>query len=504
MLDKDIKKIIAHFYGDLWIEPFRLLNDEKKISLEYAFLENPLQTELILSHFPNTIFINADKLRTGDLDIQGHEYQQELNEEFDLADIIKTLYEYEPILLPMLQRDSIYKEFKGLIDWRITYYKILFNLFDLLIRIKPDLVFFSEIPHNYGSFLLYLLSQKLKISTLMLVMPMELKGYIYAVKDFQQGNILINKKYKEMSIYIDSEEAIEINKKLELELLRFKMDYNSAIPIYVKDNIKKGKTKFVSINHIKMIYKRKKEGIILHNTMLKRIIIRLKTAYWHRQLPKVYSDFTNKVNLQSDYIYFALHYQPEQTSVPMAGYFENQYFVAALIAKNLPAGWKLFIKENPYQFLKMEPSHQAFKNEFFYKSLQKLPNTYLVPINTNNFDLIDNSKAVVTLTGMIGWEALNRQKPVAVFGYASYKACSGVFIIKNEKDLKGFINNIDQSLVEPDKQKIRLYLKTVYEHSFRGVIKDFELILYNVSNAENAKGWYDCIKSSLESEELNP
>lgn len=498
MQDKCPKKIIAHFYGDLWVEPFRLLKEEKQITLEYAFLENPGLTELTFSYFPGTNFINADKLRTGIFNIPNIKSQIDYDQDSDLVEIIKSIYVYEPIILPMLQRDSIYKEFTGLIDWRITYYKILFSLFELLKAAKPDLIFFSEIPHNYGSFLLYLLAQKLQIDTMMLVMPMELKGYIYAVNDFQQGNTYINKKYFESSQNLNPNAEIELNIKLEQELARLKSDYKAAIPLYVKDNLKKGKTKFISFKHIENIIKRNHEGIVLHNTLRNRTMIRFKTAYWHKKLPKVYNSYTAPVDLKCNYIYFALHYQPEQTSVPMAGFFENQYLVASLIIKNLPSGWKLIIKENPYQFLKMEPSHRAFKSELFYKSLYSLPNTYLAPMNTNNFDLIDNSKAVMTLTGMIGWESINRKKPVAVFGYPTYINCSGVYSITNEKDLKNFISLIGSPSIEPNKQKIRLYLRTVYEYSFRGAIKDFELDLYNISKSENSKSWFNCIKYYLE------
>ena len=56
-----------------------------------------------------------------------------------------------------------------------------------------------------------------------------------------------------------------------------------------------------------------------------------------------------------------------------------------------------------------------------------------MPMNIDSFPLIANSKAVATVTGTVGWEAMVRRKPVLVFGLSWYEKYAGVLKIVDEK-----------------------------------------------------------------------
>lgn len=126
-----------------------------------------------------------------------------------------------------------------------------------------------------------------------------------------------------------------------------------------------------------------------------------------------------------------------------------------------------------------------------------LPGVKLVPMSYNSFELIDHSLAVATLTGMTGWEAVVRGKPVLCLGYSSYRICDGVYHINEEKDLIDAIKKIEQNQFLPNQQKVKKYLSLVYENSSPGVLKDFEYEIYNVDKAVNDQSWYDEVLITL-------
>lgn len=218
---------------------------------------------------------------------------------------------------------------------------------------------------------------------------------------------------------------------------------------------------------------------------------------WHRQLPSFYRDLCSDINLTDRYIYFALHYQPEQTSLPMAGIFENQYMTISLLSRFLPSDWYIYVKENPYQFLNMDPHQRDFKSKLFYKTVSELPGVKLIPMRYNSFELIDHSQAVATLTGMTGWEAINRGKPVLCFGYSSYRNNDGVFHINSDIDLLNAINRLENGSLVPDIKKIRFYVSLLYKHTSPGVVKNFEYDVYGINKETNSQSWYSEILKSL-------
>lgn len=169
----------------------------------------------------------------------------------------------------------------------------------------------------------------------------------------------------------------------------------------------------------------------------------LKANRYRKKLKKFYNKNTVTPDFNKPYIYFALHYQPEATSSPSADIFVDQYLAIEQIAVNIPGNWVIYVKEHIHQFnYLMEGQKGRFLH--LYKDLMKISNVAFVPLNTDSFALIDNAKAVSTLTGTVGWEAIVRNKPLIVFGLTWYQACYGVLKIINTEDvskINDFINN---------------------------------------------------------------
>jgi len=158
----------------------------------------------------------------------------------------------------------------------------------------------------------------------------------------------------------------------------------------------------------------------------------------------------------------------------MGGLFTNQFLMINLLSKSIPSGWKLYVKEHPASFKKL--SGLSFANrplsiiahrKTLYNNINNLDNASLVPLELDSYSLIDNAKAIATLTGTVGIEAVLRDKPVFAFGYAWYRSCPGIFGISSTDDLKQAIQKIINS-DKPNIDDIRNYLNKIEKEYPKG------------------------------------
>jgi hypothetical protein len=126
------------------------------------------------------------------------------------------------------------------------------------------------------------------------------------------------------------------------------------------------------------------------------------------------------------YVVFLMHYQPEETTTPRGDIFAQQLNALLRLRSELPDGVSILVKENKATFRAPLVLAVDVRSREFYRALGSLPKTYLVPLQRDTFDLVDNSLAVATITGSVGLEALCRGKKVIIFGEANYKHFTGV------------------------------------------------------------------------------
>jgi hypothetical protein len=159
--------------------------------------------------------------------------------------------------------------------------------------------------------------------------------------------------------------------------------------------------------------------------------IRLRGLLKKRRLARELERLSRDPVTGEPYVLLALHYQPERSTVPMGGEFGDQLRVAALLARTLPAGWWLYVKEHPWQ-LQPFGRGELQRPDGFYRSLASHPNVRLLPAAADTSSLIDGARAVATVTGSVGWQAMCRGVPALVFGEAWYRTCEGAFRIRSD------------------------------------------------------------------------
>jgi hypothetical protein len=185
-----------------------------------------------------------------------------------------------------------------------------------------------------------------------------------------------------------------------------------------------------------------------------------------RKLLTYYHKLAKSVSLERPYVYVPLHYQPEKTTSPDGGVFVNHQLMLDMLSKSIPSDWSIYVKEHIYQLNPYSLGERS-RSFTFYDDILSLPNVKLVPLSVSPFDLMDNAKAIATVTGTSGLEALIRSRPVFIFGYVWYRGCEGAFYTPTLKDLKETIAKIEKGY-QVDHQKVRTFMAALEQVCFRG------------------------------------
>lgn len=140
---------------------------------------------------------------------------------------------------------------------------------------------------------------------------------------------------------------------------------------------------------------------------------------FHRMqnLPDRYYDTFERAD---KYIYISLHMQPELATDLLGGRYADQLLLVEELARALPDDVVIYAKEHPQQ--KMN-----FRDPSYFDRLKQIPRVRYLRPETSPFDLIAGSRAVVAISGTVGWEALQMGKPVLCFGAGWYRDFPGVF-----------------------------------------------------------------------------
>ena len=116
--------------------------------------------------------------------------------------------------------------------------------------------------------------------------------------------------------------------------------------------------------------------------------------------------------LHEPFVYFPLHMEPEATTLVYSPLFNDQSHAMDVIARSLPAGVSLLVKENPKMWGKRPVS--------FYERASRNAGLVWVDPETPSQDILEGCVAAVTLTSTTALEAALMDKPVACFGTAPY------------------------------------------------------------------------------------
>jgi hypothetical protein len=424
-------------------------------------------------------------------------------------ELIAAMSKCETIVLKMMDRFETIIPFTYM-QRKQAYLKHLRFWNDFLETNKIDLFISANIPHEVFDYVLYYLCKLKKIQTLCLYQVGQINDTVAVITDINNAYEAIGNHYHNLLQTHENSlsDDIILSKNTSQYYLSQTSREKNPVPMWVSDKklIAKimGRNKKL-INYLKNVYTLFREdkktifGRMVNPLFWLRKIYRAILSFFTVILQYLISKYvlayyvrhTKDPDFSQKYIYFALHYQPEATTSPMAGSFVEQQLIVQMIARYLPPDYKLYVKEHPQQTFRS-------RNIKFYRDLLSIKNLWLIPKHISTYELIKHSTAVATATGTVGWEALFKLKPILMFGEYIYKYAPGVFYIQTNKDCEKAIKNITEKKYILSHQHLKLYLKAIEKNTINGYVNIYYAKTTSLTPEENIQNISTAIIQKIE------
>lgn len=211
-------------------------------------------------------------------------------------------------------------------------------------------------------------------------------------------------------------------------------------------------------------------------------------SYFGRTKPKVLLDYFTKslqtrrrksfidknlefkIHNDEQFILFTLHQEPERSLLIATPFYTNQLEVIRHIAKSLPPGYKLYVKEHFSQALR------EWRDISYYKKILEIPNVRLFHPSSNMEKLIQNSSLVISIGGTVSLEAAFYEKPSIIIADMGFSVLPSVQKLNSLEELPSKIRSGLEMKVNSD--DLDKYLQVLEQNSF-----DFDLKGYEITEA---------------------
>lgn len=360
------------------------------------------------------------------------------------------------ICLKMMDRLDAYGLFNR-IDREVYFHQLCILYLKKIESSNPDLLISAESPHDHSRYIIYEIARYLKIPC-------------FKFNNWTIAPLLIFQN-------LETSEVIKIN--INTNLKKYDPIIESMIKKYIdsvqdsryeigymKDQRKNsGQSRIINKNTSINYFKDFKHNVGLFLKKKYSPINPYMLGFFTRTyiINKRKNNLLNQIknneespDLQEKYVYFPLHFEPERTSNPDAGDYQDQFKVLSIIRKIIPKEYKIFVKEHPSQSYFSEKGSKG-RSPLFYDLIKNINSVKLINQDFNSQKLIKNSKCVFSLTGTVAIESAILGKPSVTFGPTTwYSGCPNTIIysksftfnqinsikILSAKDVYEFLNNL--------------------------------------------------------------
>lgn len=444
-------KVLYNNFQDLtWIKVFHKLNE--LYNFEPGLIIDKLKfINKSKNVFPNSSFFDMDECLLG-FNKKGEEYLNIINHRIFKA--------HRNIAYDLLSRFST-NNGKSFTDQEKEelYHKAIIFWYNYLRKKNFDIFICKLAPHHFYDYIIYLCCKILKIKTLFF--SGTIIKYHFLLKSKINNRSLIGYEKFRSEHQKNKTQSKFNNKNFLNDYINDK--YINKKPWYIKkyqflDNdfnkyIIKSYLRLI-INFFRLSFMRKSDFLMKKPKMklekpkiffskfdYDRYII--DTTNKKKKLFQFYNKISTYPDLKKRFVFFAAAYQPELSSSPAGGNFQDHFRTLSLIDKNLPNDCLIYYKEHPTIFHPdLYMMGDIKRSEEYYRSLLTLKKLKFINIEQDSLDLIQNSLSTITISGEVGFEALIENRPSIVFSKTWYSSHNSVFYANNEESFKKALNNI--------------------------------------------------------------
>lgn len=158
------------------------------------------------------------------------------------------------------------------------------------------------------------------------------------------------------------------------------------------------------------------------------------------------------------FVFYPLSVEPESTLMAEAPECDNQLTVIDQVAKALPAGWRLIVKEHP--------GVVAPRPEGFWRQVRAYPNVIVAPMLESGEDYVSRAQAVAIIRSTMGLQAALAGVPVLTpqkeyFG----TLLPHVFVARCTREIEEALRALQADRLPPKAERIRRAraLKAVFD-----------------------------------------
>jgi hypothetical protein len=166
------------------------------------------------------------------------------------------------------------------------------------------------------------------------------------------------------------------------------------------------------------------------------------------------------------FVYYPLHVPGDMALTLRTPHLLDQLAVIDFLCRSVPHSHRVAIKEHPAMVGAIDAGRvQAL--------LRRHDNLVLLPPSTNNFEVLVNADAVVSINSKSGAEAALLGKPVLVLGDAFYRGSPLVDAVNRMQDLpKALAQSLQLGFARPSRDLVLRYFSAVWRQSVPGELYD--------------------------------
>ena len=126
----------------------------------------------------------------------------------------------------------------------------------------------------------------------------------------------------------------------------------------------------------------------------------------------------NNYDMNENHISYFMHVVPEAAVSVHAQYYEDEYSIIVNIARSLPPGVALYVKDHPHM--------QWKRDRKLYFKIKRIPSVRILAPDIPVTSFVENSLICITKTGTAALQAFWAGRPSLVFGDAYYNHANGI------------------------------------------------------------------------------
>ena len=404
-------------------------------------------------------------------------------------ELIRKLYRTESMVMTLLTKTE---HNLTLEQRKRRYFEMLRYWHGLLTSRRPDAVIFPISPSQAYNYLIYDLAKLLGIKTIMFYDTWVGDRTLLQTEYETSGQRMLEEIQKNSNAHFTFD---DLSPDLKDYYQRY---YDPSVadpsPLNLKREQKRNSGLAILRRKLRILGKAALDGRIFQAVfanLRKRLGENPQKEYRSVQITP---DFSRK------FVYVPLQFQPERSTLALGDVFVDQLLMLENLSASLPAGFFAYVKEHPTQWWRRGMNYGPYRPKGFYRRIASLKNVTVVPIGTDNYELINRSQALVTVTGTPGWEAVVRGKPTVVFGYPWYMDCPGVLRVSDVSTCSSALQRVASGEFQVNRQGVINYLKSLDNATIHLYVDDSEEKISLYSKKERMNNMIQAILAELKGE----